>query len=163
MMRAEHGRWLVMSVGTAGLTQHPYRRAAAMICSSGMALVPTRMVAAVVLVLACSAAISCVDGATSAECSRVRIEAVCSDAGGYNLNWCCANHQRQDADCTTVTWLAQVHGPGCSRCTLNPPKVKAKQSRCTRVRNSHYDILGRHAGADVLRSSCPRLASALGC
>ena len=41
----------------------------------------------------------------------------------------------------------QVHGPGCVRCTLNPPKVKAKQSRCTGVRNSRYAIQGRHSGA----------------
>ena len=40
-----------------------------------------------------------------------------------------------------------MHGPGCTRCTLNPPKVQARQSRCTRLRNSHYAILGRHAGA----------------
>lgn len=45
----------------------------------------------------------------------------------------------------------QVHGPGCIRCTLSPPRVQAKQSRCTKVRNSRYAILGRHAGADLAR------------
>lgn len=43
-------------------------------------------------------------------------------------------------------WPLQVHGPGCIRCTLNLPRVQAEQSRCTTVRNSHYKILGRHAG-----------------
>lgn len=52
---------------------------------------------------------------------------------------------------------SQVHGPGCTRCTLNPPKVQARQSRCTRVRNSHYAIMGRHAGA----MSCAGVVSML--
>jgi hypothetical protein len=53
-----------------------------------------------------------------------------------------------------ASWQPQVYGPGCVRCTLNPPRVQAKQSRCTTVRNSHYAILGRHAGrvpADMIR------------